>query len=108
MAMRCLVSHKWNMEKLFRFESPVFHGQPNLYYRTCDKCGAVQRGIYDILSGGISWETLRKHDRSCWQQIRIARQRSSRFDQFVHSLNLRRSRISDAIKAEKRSVHTSD
>jgi len=104
----CLISHKWNMEKLFRSESTVFHGQPNLYYRTCDKCGAVQRGIYDILSGGISWETLRKHDHSCWQQIRIVRQRSSRFDQLIHSLNLRRSRTSDAMKAQKRSVPTSD
>jgi len=106
--MRCLLSHKWNMDKLFHLASPILHGKPNLYYRTCDRCGAVQRGIYDILSGGIAWETLRKHDQSCWQQIRIVRQRTSRFKQLVHALNLRRSRISDRMKAQKRSVPTSN
>ncbi len=98
--MSCLLSHKWNMEKLFRFEAPVLHGKSDVYYRTCERCGAVQRGIYDILLGGIFWETLRKHDQSCWQEIRIVRQRSSRFEQLVHSLNLRRSRTSDRLKAQ--------
>ncbi len=107
--MWCLLSHKWHMEKLFHFASPILHGRSYLYYRTCDRCGAVQRGgIYDILSGGISWETLRKHDQSCWQKIRIVRQRTSQFEQLVHSLNLRRSRISDRMKALKRSVPPSN
>ena len=106
--MSCLLSHKWNMERLFRFASPILHDRSDVYYRTCGRCGAVQRGIYDILLGGISWETLRKHDQSCWQQIRIVRQRTSRFEQLVHSLDLRRSRISDRLKAQERSAPTSN
>ena len=106
--MSCWLSHKWTMEKLFRFDSPILHGKSDVYYRTCDRCGAVQRGIYDILLGGISWETLRKHDQSCWQEIRILRQRTSRFGQLVHSLNLRRSRTSDRLKAQKRSMPSSN
>ena len=106
--MSCWLSHKWTMEKLFRFDSPILHGKSDVYYRTCDRCGAVQRGIYDILLGGIFWETLRKHDQSCWQEIRIVRQRTSRFEQLVHSLKLRRSRTSDRLKAQKRSMPTSN
>ena len=102
--MRCLLSHKWSMAKLLRFESAVPHARPSLYYRSCDRCGAVQRGVYDILSGGISWETLREHDRSRLEQIQIIRQRSSRLEQLAHSLNLRRSRQGDEVEAPNRST----
>ena len=102
--MRCLLSHKWSMEKLLRFEPSALHARPSLYYRTCDRCGAVQRGIYDILLGGISWETLRERDRSRLEQINIVRQRSSRLDQLAHALNLRRSRLGDGEEVQKRST----
>jgi len=104
--MHCLFAHKWHMGKLLRFTSRVPRARPALYFRTCDRCGTVQRGIYDILLGGISWETLRKRDFSKLEQIRIVRQRSSRLDQLAHSLNLRRCRISDGIELEKRSLPT--
>ena len=87
--MRCLLSHRWvtSWEKTF-----VRSFVP---YRRCQRCGIMQRGVYDTLTRDISWQTMRERTYIAAQQIRIVRKPSSGLDQLAHTLGLRRSRVSD-------------
>jgi len=87
--IRCLFAHKW-----VRKESNI---RSVLAYRTCERCGMVQRG-FDIFEGDISWETIRERADIDWERIQFVRQPSSRLDQLAHSLGLRRSRMSDGTR----------
>jgi len=84
--MRCLFRHKW-----VRKESNI---TSVLAYRTCERCGMVQRG-FDIFVGDIYWETIRERDDMDWERIEFVRQPSSPLNKLTHSLGLRRSRMSD-------------
>ena len=88
---RCLFTHKWGRK--------IFDGSA-FYCRTCERCGTMQRGIYD------TWETMRERGYLRSQQITIVRQPPSRLDQFAHSLGLRRSRMSDSTGSGNRSALT--
>jgi len=95
--MRCLFMHKWVTlwEKSFiRSFVP---------YRTCKRCGTMQRGVHYTLSSDIAWETTRERTYLKLQQIHIARQPSSRLDQLAHTLGLRRSRMGDRTVSDTRS-----
>jgi hypothetical protein len=120
--MHCLVTHKWVIKPL--------NAESRLPYRLCERCGTMQRGIYDVFWKDISWETLRERAYTKSMQIQIAREPSSpwetlrehahitlgkvpfvrkttsRLDQLAHSLGLRRTRKSDRRGAEKRSALT--
>jgi len=96
--MRCLFMHFWvtSWEKSFiRSFVP---------YRTCKRCGTMQRGVHYSFSSEIAWETMRERTYLRMQQIHIVRQPSSWLDQLTHSLGLRRSRMSDRTKAERRAL----
>lgn len=109
--MRCLFAHKWIVKASeLRLAVP---------YRTCEHCGTIQRGIYDPFWRDIEWETIRErafsesadinvvsepsyqwdtaveNARILPEQIGFIRKRSSRLNQWAHSLRLRRSRASD-------------
>jgi hypothetical protein len=86
--MSCLFIHKWGSKI---FDSTAF------YYRTCERCGTMQRGIYG------NWETMRESIYIKSQQIRIVRKPSSWFDRLAHTLGLRRSRMNDGTRSVKRS-----
>jgi hypothetical protein len=86
--VRCLLTHKWDRKI---FDRSAF------YYRTCKRCGKMQRGIYD------TWETMRERTYIKSQQIRIVRHPSSQLDHLAHTLGLRRSRASDGERPGKRS-----
>jgi hypothetical protein len=89
--MRCLFGHKWFLGKAVDVTSDV---RAVLYYRRCERCGKMQRGL-DTFSGDIPWETVRERSYLRAKQIPILRQPSSRFDRLAHWLGLRRSRTSD-------------
>jgi len=119
---RCLFTHKW-----VRKASNVRSVLP---YRTCERCGMMQRGIYDPSWRDIAWETMReraytksmqiqiaRQPSSPWEtiverayitpeQVQIVRKPSSRLDQLTHSLGLRRSRMSDRAESGKQSAMT--
>lgn len=115
MMKRCLFTHKW-IRKASNLRSAV-------PYRTCERCGTMQRGIYDSFWKDISWETIRERAHSTLAQIQVAespsfgweplrerayvtperirfvRKPSSRLNRLAHSLGLRRSRVSDATRS---------
>jgi hypothetical protein len=64
----------------------------------------MQRGIYDRFWNYLIWETMRERTYIKSQQLKIVRERSSRLDQLAHTLGLRRSRMSDRTRAERRTV----
>jgi len=78
--VRCLLAHRWGRK---RYDGSDF------YFRKCEKCGAIQRGIYNV------WEPIRDRAFIKSEQIRIVRQRSSWLDRLTHTLRLRRTRIRD-------------
>jgi len=98
LTMRCLFPHKWARS--------VINVQSAIAYRTCVRCGTMQRGIFDRFWDDISWETIRERSYVKSQQAKIVRRPSSRLDQLAHSLGLRRSRTSDDMRSGKRSVQT--
>ena len=100
--MRCLFTHRWIMRKAFNVRSPVPYVTSVLRCRTCERCGTMQRGIYDLSSGDIAWETMRERNHIKAEQFRIARKPSSRLDQLAHTLGLRRSRVRDKRRLGKR------
>jgi len=100
--MRCLFTHRWIMGKAFNVRSSVPCIASVLPCRTCERCGTMQRGIYDLLSGHISWETMRERNYIEVEKIRIVRKPTSRLDQLAHTLGLRRSRVRDKTRSGKR------
>jgi len=66
----------------------------------------MQRGTYDAYSGDVAWETMRERTYIKSEQIRIVRRASSRLEQLAHTLGLRRSRMSDGTRAQRRSALT--
>jgi len=96
--MRCLFKHKWIVGGVFdvRFFSP---------WKICTRCGRMQRGTSEF-STYIAWETMRERNYITSEQIQIIRQPSSRLDQLAHSLGLRRSRMGDGTRPERRSEQT--
>jgi len=91
--MRCHVRHKWG-RKLF--DGSAF------YFRTCERCGKIQRGIYN------TWETIRERTYIKSQHVDIVRQPSTRLDQLAHTLRLRRSRARDGAGSGQRSERRKD
>jgi hypothetical protein len=104
--MRCLFTHKWVMRREFDFRSRAPDITFAIPHRTCERCGTMQRGTYDTSFRGISWETMRERVYNISEQCGIIRQSSSRLDQLVHSLGLRRSRMSDGTRPERCSALT--
>lgn len=120
--MRCLFGHKW-----VRKASNV---RSLLPYRTCERCGTMQRGIYDPFWRDIAWETIRErayttpvqiqiarqpsvpwetiveHAHVTWERVQIVRKPSSWIDQLTHSMGLRRSRKRDRRGSGSRSALT--
>lgn len=93
--MRCLLTHKWVIGTEFNVRSPGPYVRSVLPYRTCERCGTMQRGIFKALWTDISWETIRERAYVKSQQRAIVRHPSSRLDQLAHTLGLRRCRMSD-------------
>lgn len=102
--MRCLLTHKWGNVKAVTNTSCVGYVRAVPYYRTCIRCGVMQRGIYDRFWNYTAWETMRERTYIDSQQTRIVRESSPRLDQMAHTLGLRRSRMSDRAGSEKRSA----
>jgi len=99
--MRCLISHKWVIGTELSPRSAGRRVRSVLPYRTCERCGTLQRGIFKTLWSDLSWETVRERAYNKLQQRRIVRQPSSRLDQLAHSMGLRRSREGDGVPARK-------
>lgn len=92
--MRCLFTHKWVIGKEFNVRSNGHYVRSVLPYRTCERCGTMQRGIYKTLWRDIAWETMRERNYIKSQQYQIFRQPpSTRLNKLAHSLGLRRSRM---------------
>jgi len=102
--MRCLFTHKWGNPKAVPVTSCVRYIRTVLYYRICKRCGTMQRGIYDRFWNYMVWETMRERTYIKSQQLKIVREPSARLDQLAHTLGLRRSRMSDRMRAERRTV----
>jgi len=88
LTIRCLFTHEWA-----RKESS---GRPSLAYRTCERCGTMQRGVCNGLLQDVTWETMRERAFIAREQARVVRRPTSRLDRIAHSLRLRRTRASDA------------
>jgi len=92
---RCLFRHKWAIESETK---RGVHGLPVrtvLPYRTCERCGAIERGIYDGSLKNIIWERSRERANITASWPRVFRQLGSVFDRLAHSFGLRRTRMSD-------------
>lgn len=98
-AVRCLFTHKWVVGRAFNVASRVPYVRHVLPYRTCQRCGTMQRGAHDAYSGGIAWETMRERTYIKSEQVRIVRRPVSRLQRLAHALGLHRSRRDDAKKA---------
>ena len=70
-------------------------------YRTCKRCGVLQRAVHCSLSGQVAWETMR--ERTCLelQHLQVVRQPSSMLEGLAHSFGLRRRRMSDRNKYQQ-------
>jgi len=103
--MPCLIKHRWvTLWEQASLWDKTFNSIPA--HRKCKRCGIMQIGILDGLKQVIAWETLREHTFVQARQVRIDRKPSSRLDQLAHSLGLRRSRTTDAVRSGNRSVQT--
>jgi len=92
---RCLFVHKWAIHTESRRDVHGFNVKSVIPYRTCQRCGRMQRGIFDTLWRDIVWEPLRKGTDISPGRERFFRQPSSPLDQLAHSWGLRRSRSGD-------------
>lgn len=86
--IRCLFTHEW-----VRKESG---GRSFLDYRICERCGTMQRGVYDGLFEDMTWETMRERAFIASEHAPVVRRPDSRLDRISHSLRLRRTRASDS------------
>ncbi len=92
---RCLLMHKWAIHTETRRDVRGFYVKSVIPYRTCERCGRMQRGIFDTFWRDIVWEPLRKGTDISSGRNRFFRQPSSPLDQLAHSWGLRRSRAGD-------------
>jgi len=92
---RCLFRHKWAIETETKRGSHGFRETRVIPYRTCERCGAIERGIYDGSLKNIIWERLRERANVTASRPRVFRQPGSLFDRLAHSCGLRRTRMSD-------------
>lgn len=88
--MPCMFTHQWKIVLKTRLAHKT-----RLAYRTCRRCGLMQRGIYDGLYQDIVWESTRERTFIRSQQVRIVRQPLSLVEQIAHFLRLRRTRMTD-------------
>jgi len=94
--VRCLFAHKWVMGKTaFRYLHP---------HRTCERCGIMQRSIYDAFWRDTAWETMRERTYHKSYQLRIVRQPSSWLDRLAHTIGLRRTRRGDRSESKRGSA----
>lgn len=91
--MRCYFGHRW--------AGRVFDGS-SFYVRSCQRCGKVQRGIYN------TWETLRERTYIRSQQVDIDRNPATRLGKLAHTFRLRRSRASDRAESRRGSEKRKD
>ena len=91
----CLFVHKWNIQTETRQDVHGFSVISVIPYRTCERCGQMERGIFDTFWRDIVWEPLRKGTGMSPGRNRFFRQPSSPLDQLAHSWGLRRSRSGD-------------
>jgi len=103
--MRCLFRHKWFVGKVVGV-NVTSYVKAALYYRTCSRCGTMQRG-FDSFDGEIPWETMRERSYRRAQEIPIFRKHSFPLDRLAHSLGVRRSRTSDGTRSGNSSALTS-
>lgn len=87
LTIRCLFAHEWVRKEAGSGSLPP--------YRTCERCGTMQHGVYGGLFQGTTWETMRERALIGLEQSQIVRQPASRLDRIAHSLRLRRTRASD-------------
>jgi hypothetical protein len=95
MMQRCLFLHKWAIHTESRRDVHGFYVKSVVPYRTCERCGQMQRGIFDGVWRDIVWEPLRKGTDISPGRERFFRKPSSPIDQLAHSWGLRRSRSGD-------------
>jgi len=91
----CLFVHNWNIQTETRRDGHGFSVTSVIPYRTCERCGQMQRGIFDTFWRDIVWEPLRKGTDMSPGRNRFFRQPASPLDQLAHSWGLRRSRSGD-------------
>ena len=86
---RCLFTHAWVISGGEPFIRSV------VSYRTCKRCGVLQRAVPCSLSGEVAWETMR--ERTCLelQHLNVVRQPSSWHERLAHSSGLRQRRVND-------------
>jgi len=96
----CLFVHKWAIHTETRRDVHGFSVTSVIPYRTCERCGAVQRGIHDKFWRDIVWEPIRKGTDISPGRNRFFRQPSSPLDQLAHSWGFRRSRSGDTKVSE--------
>jgi len=92
---RCLFRHKWAIQTETK-RGP--HGLPIktvIPYRTCERCGVIERGIYDGSLKNIVWQRLRERADIIPSRSGFSRQAGSAFDRWAHMCGLRRTKISD-------------
>jgi len=86
---RCLFTHKWAINTATRRGSHGFRETYVIPYRTCERCGAIEHGIYDGSLKHIVWEPLRESSDSTPRRSGFFRQTSSLLDRLAHSFGLR-------------------
>lgn len=91
----CLFAHKWVIQTRTKRRVDGFYVTSMIPYRTCERCGKMERGIHDKFWRDIVWEPLRQDTDIMTGEARFFRQPSSPIDQLAHSFGLRRSRASD-------------
>jgi len=106
--MLCPFKHKWVSGKEFDFASRAPQITFTIPYRTCERCGRMQRGIYDRHSRNIFWETMRESAYLITKHSRIVRKPLSSPDRLRHSLRLIRTRKTDLVTSAFCSVLTSE
>jgi hypothetical protein len=97
---RCLIVHKWAIHTESRRDAHGFDVKSVIPYRTCERCGQMQRGIFDSFWRDIVWEPLRKGTDISPGRNRFFRQPTSPLDQLAHSWGLRRSRSGDRKRSD--------
>ena len=97
---RCLFAHKWLIQTETKRRVDGFEVRSVIPYRTCERCGKMERGIQDKFWRDIVWEPLRAGTDITLGKTRFFRQPVSPLAQLAHSLGLRRSRKSDEAGSE--------
>lgn len=70
--VRCLFTHAWVTSEKERFIRPA------VSYRTCKRCGILQRAVPCSLSGQVIWQTMRERTSLGSQHLHAVEQQSFR------------------------------